>query len=225
MDASEAKRAAAQAALDQLPEAGVIGLGSGSTAKLFIDGVGRLVASGRVLRGVATSEASAEQARRLGIELLSDEGPWKIDVCVDGADEVSARLDLIKGGGGCHTREKLVNQASAWNVIIVDESKISEHLGQKWAVPIEVLHFGHRSTAQQLTRFGEVQLRNRDGAPWMTDAGNYLYDLHAGVITDPGALEAELTILPGVVDTGLFVGRADRVLVAGSSGVRVLERG
>lgn len=224
MDANAAKRAAAEAALALLPAEGVIGLGSGSTARIFIDGVGALVKGGRRLVGVPTSEESRRQAESLAIPLLDDAGPWDVDVCVDGADEVSRALDLIKGGGGCHAREKIVNQAARSNVIVVDESKLSEKLGERWAVPVEVLPFGHRSTARALERFGSVSLREKDGAPWLTDAGNFIYDVRAGVIDDPAALERELACLPGVVDTGLFVGRADRVIVAGASGIRELRR-
>jgi ribose 5-phosphate isomerase A len=223
MNRDEAKRLAARAALDLLPEEGIIGLGSGSTAQLFIDGVGELVKQGRRLRGVPTSEASRAQAVRLGIELLDDAGPWAIDVCVDGADEVSATLDLIKGGGGCHTREKIVNQASKTNVIVVDDSKLSQKLGEKWAVPVEVLPFGHLATAAALSAFGRTAVRLKNGAPWMTDAGNFIYDVHAGVLVDPRAVEAELRAIPGVVETGLFLGRANLVLVAGQHGVQRLE--
>jgi ribose 5-phosphate isomerase A len=224
MTRDEAKRLAARAALDLLPEAGVIGLGSGSTAQLFIDGVGELVKQGRNLRGVPTSEASRAQAERLGIPLLSDTGPWDIDVCVDGADEVSAALDLIKGGGGCHTREKIVNHASRINVIVVDDSKVSRRLGEKWPVPVEVLPFGRDATVRALSAHGRVELRLRNGAPWMTDSGNFLYDLHAGVLDDPGALEARLALVPGVVDTGLFVRRANVVLIAGEAGLERRSR-
>jgi ribose 5-phosphate isomerase A len=222
MNRDEAKRLAARAALELLPEEGIVGLGSGSTAQIFIDGVGELVKAGRNLRGVPTSEASRAQAERLGIPLLDDSGPWAIDVSVDGADEVSDELDLIKGGGGCHTREKIVNASSKTNVIVVDDSKLSRHLGEKWPVPVEVLAFGRGATALALSRFGRVVLRSKGGAPWTTDAGNFLYDLHAGVLADPGALEARLVLLPGVVDVGLFVGRANLVLVAGEAGVRRL---
>jgi len=224
VDQDAAKRLAAREAAAQLPESGVIGLGSGSTAKMFIDCVGELVAGGRRLVGVATSAASRSQAEALGIPLLGDDGPWAIDVTVDGADEVSDALDLIKGGGGCHTREKIVSHASRTNVIVVDESKLSPHLGEKWPVPVEVLAFGREQTVAELSRFGQVTLRERDGAPWIADSGNYLYDLRAGVIAEPGALEASLVAIPGVVETGLFVGRADVVLVAGTAGVRRLTR-
>jgi len=222
MNRDDAKRLAAQAALDLLPLEGVIGLGSGSTAQIFIDGVGALVKAGRKLRGVPTSEASRAQAERLGIELLPDTGPWTIDVCVDGADEVSAALDLIKGGGGCHTREKIVNQAARCNVIVVDDSKLSTSLGEKWPVPVEILPFGSGSTVLALSAFGRPTERLRNGAPWITDAGNPIFDVHAGVIRDPGDLDRRLRAIPGVVDTGLFVKRANLVLVAGETGVKRL---
>ena len=223
MTQDEAKQAAADAALELLPEEGVIGLGSGSTAKLFIDGVGELVKAGRKLVGVPTSKASRAQAEGLGIPLLDDVGPWQIDVTVDGADEVSERLDLIKGGGGAHAREKIVNHASRMNVIVVDDSKLSKQLGEHWPVPVEVLDFGHAATAAALAKLGQPKLRQRDGAEWRTDAGNLIYDLQVGVIADPAALERELALIPGVVETGLFVGRAQRVIVAGPGGVRSLE--
>jgi ribose 5-phosphate isomerase A len=224
MTQDEAKRLAARAALEFLPEAGVIGLGSGSTAKLFIDGVGELVKAGRKLEGVPTSEASRSQAERLGIPLCNDAGPWSIDVTVDGADEVSEALDLIKGGGACHAREKIVNDASKKNVIVVDDSKLSRCLGEKWPVPVEVLVFGHETTARALGRLGRAELRTKDGKPVLTDAKNYIYDLHAGVIEAPAELERRLVEVPGVVATGLFLGRADVVLVAGEAGVRRLEK-
>ncbi len=224
MTQDEAKQAAAAAALELLPEEGVIGLGSGSTAKLFIDGVGKLVKAGRKLKGVPTSDGSRAQAQSLGIELCDDQGPWDIALCVDGADEVSAALDLVKGGGGAHTREKIVNFSSRQNIIIVDDTKLSEKLGRRWPVPVEVLAFAHKATAHALGRFGETGLRLRDGKPWMTDAGNYIYDVRAGEIDDPAALDAELHRVPGVVETGLFIQRADLVLVAGADGIRRLER-
>src|SRR5215469_4889832 len=132
----EAKRAAARAALVDLPERGIVGLGSGSTSRIFVEELAPLVRGGRELVGVPTSESTRELAAKLGIPLLGDEGPWKIDVNVDGADEVSEALDLIKGGGAAHAREKIVNYAARRNVIIVDESKLSGRLGEKWPVPI-----------------------------------------------------------------------------------------
>jgi ribose 5-phosphate isomerase A len=223
MTQDEAKLEAARAALAELPEAGVVGLGSGSTAKLFIDEVGALVKSGRKLRGVPTSEGSRRQAEALGIPLLPDNGPWAIDVTVDGADEVSDALDLIKGGGAAHTREKIVNYASKRNVIIVDGSKLSRQLGEKWAIPVEVLSFAHPTTASHLTRLGAPALRKKDGAVVRTDAGNVIYDVRVPPLESPAAMDRALRDIPGVVETGLFVGRCDLLIVASPEGVRRLE--
>lgn len=220
MDIRPLKLRAVEEALKMLPDSGVIGLGSGSTAQLFIDGVAEAVRGGKRLVGVPTSEQSRAQAQRLGIPLLDDDGPWNIDLCVDGADEVSADLDLIKGGGACHLREKIVNQSARVNVIVVQESKLSQRLGEKWAVPVEIMPFGHASTAKHLERFGTVVNRERDGQPLKTDTGNYVYDVRTGPIEDPRLLDAALHTIPGVVETGLFVGRAQVVIVAGTEGVR-----
>lgn len=230
MTVEEAKRQAAREAASLLPETGIVGLGTGSTTRFFIDAVGELVRAGRKLVGVPTSQRSREQATALGIPLLSDDGPWTIDVCVDGADEVSDELDLIKGGGGAHAREKIVNRHSRFNIIIVDESKLSHQLGEKWAIPVEVLPFGHRATVELLTQFGEPKLRlankatSESAAPYVTDSGNLIYDLRTGPISSPRELERRLREVPGVVETGLFCSRADLVIVAGPSGIRHLKR-
>lgn len=218
-DADAAKRAASEAAAGLLPESGVIGLGTGSTVRFFIERVGALVAAGRRLVGVPTSQASREQAERLGIPLLSDEGPWAIDVCVDGADEVDDGLALIKGGGAALLREKIVNGMAAKNVIIVDAAKLSPRLGTRWPVPVEVTPFGHGATASKLAAFGRPVPRLRGGAPLLTDGGNLIYDVHCGAIDDPAALEREIDAIAGVVESGLFVGRATTVLIAGAHGV------
>ncbi len=219
------KRTAARAALDEVPERGIIGLGSGSTAQLFVEELAVRVRAGSQIVGVPTSEVTRAHAKSLGIALLDDEGPWTIDVNVDGADEVSHDLDLIKGGGGAHAREKIVNFASARNVIIVDESKMSTRLGERWPVPVEVLPFAHATTRDHLTRLGRPTLRMREGKVMRTDAGNFIYDLATGPIAEPVELDRMLRTIPGVVEAGLFIGRADVVLVAGPSGVRRLVRG
>lgn len=221
----DVKRAAARAALDYLPTSGVIGLGSGTTARLFVEEVARLVAAGRSLVGVATSSETRALAERLAIPLLDDKGPWQIAVTVDGADEVSEKLDVIKGGGGCHTREKIVNHASVMNIIAIDESKLSQQLGEKWPVPVEVLAFGHEATRDRLRELAPTELRLRDGKPWLTDAGNYIYDVKLGPLASPAATDSLLRAIPGVVETGLFCQRAQRVLIAGPNGVRALEPG
>jgi ribose 5-phosphate isomerase A len=224
----DAKRMAARAALDELPTIGArgltIGLGSGSTARLFVEELGARVRAGLRVVGVPTSESTRALAVTVGIPLLDDVGPWDIDVNIDGADEVSAALDLVKGGGAAHTREKIVNFASRRNIIVVESTKLSSLLGERWAVPIEVLPFAHGTTRAALARFGSPGLREREGAPVRTDSGNLIYDLSTGPIADPGHLDRALHAIPGVVETGLFVGRADVVIVAEERGVRRLVR-
>lgn len=222
----DAKRRAAEAAIAELPPAGVIGLGTGSTAAFFVEALAARVRSGARYVGVPTSNASRALAAARGIPLLEDEGPWTVDVTVDGADEVSDSLDLIKGGGGAHTREKIVNAASRRNVIVVDASKRSSRLGEKRAVPVEIVRFGHRETVRRLAAFGTATLRmNGDGAELVTDGGNLVVDVATGSVDDPVALERALRSVVGVLETGLFVARADVVLVAGGDGaVERLER-
>jgi ribose 5-phosphate isomerase A len=220
----DAKRKAAIAALDELPQRGIVGLGSGSTACIFVEVLGERVRAGLNIVGVPTSESTRALAARSGIPLLDDVGPWSIDVNVDGADEVSDALDLIKGGGGAHAREKIVNYAAKRNVVIVDASKLSARLGERWPVPVEVLAFAHRTTRAHLATLGEPNLRLGDGVPVRTDAGNLLYDLATAPMDDPGAMDRTLRAIPGVVETGLFIGRADVVLVADGDIVRRLER-
>lgn len=224
MSEDDLKRQAAHAALDLLPEQGVLGLGTGSTTRWFIEAVGELVRGGRQFVAVPTSRASRRLAQQVGIPLLDDAGPWQIELCVDGADEVSRTLDLIKGGGGAHAREKIVNHAARRNVIIVDDSKLSTRLGEKRKVPVEVLPFGAKTTEAALAKFGVPQLREQDGTPFQTDSGNLIYDLGVEPLADPQELDRLLHALPGVVETGLFLGRADVVVVAGKDGVRRLAR-
>lgn len=222
----DAKRRAARAALDEIPVGGVIGLGTGSTARLFVEELAVRVRGGWSVVGVPTSEATRAHALSLGIPLLDDVGPWAIDVNIDGADEVSASLDLIKGGGGAHAREKIINYAAAKNVVIVDATKMSAALGTRRAVPVEVLPFAHATTAQHLARHGRPSLRAgaHGPGPFRTDAGNFIYDLGTGPIEDPASLDRALHGIPGVVETGLFIARADVVLIGDPGGVRRIDR-
>ena len=221
---SNAKLNAARAAIRELPEHGTIGLGSGSTAILFIQELPRLLRDGRRLVGVPTSEATRSLAASLEIPLLDEVGPWDIDVNVDGADEVSEVGDLIKGGGSAHAREKIVNASARRNVIIVDESKVSRRLGESFRIPVEVLRFGHGATSSHLAHFGNPVLRERDGKLVETDGGNYIYDLAVPPVDDPRTLDVALLSIPGVVETGLFIGRADVVLIGSEQGVRRLTK-
>jgi ribose 5-phosphate isomerase A len=227
----ELKRAAAEAAMEFLPPRGLIGLGSGSTSLHAIHLIGERVAGQREggreagLVCVATSAASAALAARLGISLLDDEGPWEVAVTFDGADEVSPSLDLIKGGGGALLREKIINSASTLNVIIVDDAKLSDALGEQFRLPVEVTRFGWKQTQQAVEALaGPATRRERGGAPFITDNGNFILDVATGPIADPAALERALETLPGVVVSGLFVGRADVLVVAGTGGVEIRRR-
>src|SRR5919106_6556171 len=172
MSEDDLKRKAAHAALDLLPERGLLGLGTGSTTRWFIEAVGDLVRAGRQFVAVPTSQASRRLAQQVGIPLLDDAGPWQIELCVDGSDEVSEALDLIKGGGGAHTREKIVNFAARRNVIIVDDSKLSTRLGEQRKIPVEVLPFGAKTTEAALAKLGKPELRQQGGTPFQTDSGN-----------------------------------------------------
>lgn len=224
MSDERSKKLAARAALALLPESGVIGLGTGSTVRYFIEGVAELVKQGRAYQGVPTSQKSRELATSLGIPLLGDDGPWDVLLCVDGADEVSDELDLIKGGGGAHTREKIVNFAARKNAIVVDDSKLSRRLGERFAVPVEVLPFAHRETHFLLAIHGEPKLRMAGSEPFRTDSGNYVYDLRTGLIHRPAELDSELRTIPGVVETGLFCGRCDVLLVSRDGDVQRIDK-
>jgi ribose 5-phosphate isomerase A len=219
MSVDDHKRAAAEAALAELPLEGTIGLGTGSTARLFVQALRGVIASGRRLVAVATSDETRAEAAALGIPLLDDEGPWSIAVTFDGADEVDPALDLIKGRGGAHTREKIVSYASAKTVIMIDSGKLSHRLGEQKPVPVEVLTFAHRTTCERLARFGRPVLRAGPDGALRTPAGNVIYDLQTGPIADARQLEAALLAIPGVVETGLFIARADVVLIGSSHGV------
>ena len=211
----DAKNRAAHAALGELPEDGIVGLGTGSTVKFFVDALADVVRGGRRITGVCTSEATRRHAAELGIPLLEDVGPWAIDVTVDGADEVADDRTLSKGAGGALTREKIVAYASKRLVIICDASKRVTRIGEKRPVALEVLEFGHRQTIDRLGAFGVPVLRERA----RTDAGNLLVDLKIEPLADPEELDRELRSIPGIVETGLFLRRAPVVYVAGEGGV------
>ena len=202
----------------------VLGLGTGSTARYFLEGVARLIRDGADLKGVPTSLATAEAAKALGIPLTSLEERPSVDLCVDGADEVDPKLDLIKGLGGALFREKIVAAASKRFVVIVDASKLVPRLGTKAPVPVEVHPFGWKTAVAALEALGEtVELRRRDSEAVRTDNGNHIIDARFGPIRAPAKLAAKIAAIPGVVGHGLFLGMADAVLVASDEGVRTLR--
>ena len=221
--AEELKRKAAEAALEYVKPGMVLGLGTGSTARLFLEGVARLVEGGMDLKAVPTSLATAEAAKKLGIPLTSLEESMWLDLCVDGADEVDRRLNLIKGLGGALFRERIVAAASKRFVVVVDQSKLSSRLGTKAPVPVEAHPFGWKNVSAALQALGaQVELRHKEGEPFRTDNGNHILDAAFGPIQGAAKLAGAIAGIPGVVGHGLFLGMAHAVLVGTPKGVRTL---
>jgi ribose 5-phosphate isomerase A len=222
------KRAAAERAVDCVESGMVVGLGTGSTAVWAVRRIGTLLAGGTLhdIVGVPTAVQTAIEANRAGIPLLDDDVPWEIDVTIDGADEVDPRLDLIKGGGGALLREKVVAQATAREVIVVDSSKPSAVLGTRRALPIEVVAFGLATTQRWLSSLGarSTPVRTVGDGPYHTDQGNLVIDADFGPIPDPAALAEQLQRHAGIVEHGLFVALASTLVVAGPDGVSVRTR-
>jgi ribose 5-phosphate isomerase A len=214
----ELKRQAARAALEEIRDGMVVGLGSGSTSSIFIRELG--TAKLKVL-GIPTSEESRRIAEEVGVQLTTFKDHPQIDVTVDGADEVSPQLDLTKGLGGALVREKIVAHASKRVVIVVDESKLVDRLGTKTVIPVEVIPL---AVPRVLLQLPGAHIREKNGQTFVTDNGNLILDWKRGAIDDPAALEKQLKSMTGVVDSGIFAGVASCVIVAGSGGVRKLNK-
>ena len=222
----ELKRQAAIAALDAVKDGMIVGLGTGSTAAHFIRELGSRVQGGLRVQGIPTSEESRRLAVEVGVALTTLHDQPVIDVTVDGADEVSEDLDLIKGLGGALVREKVVAHASNYLIIIVDESKLSTRLGSKAPVPVEVVPFAIDAVRGQLKLWGgEPKIREREGKPFVSDNGNLILDWWHGPIDQPIALEKQIKGVTGVVDSGIFANVAGLVIAATSTGIRTLKRG
>jgi ribose 5-phosphate isomerase A len=231
MNVEEQKRAAAARALDFVRPGMRLGLGTGSTAYHFVDLLGERVKGGLDIVAVPTSEATRAQAERLGIGLTTlDETP-ELDLTVDGADEIAPDLTLIKGGGGALLREKIVAAASAKMLVIADQSKLVPQLG-RFPLPIEIVPFGARATRLAVEAAaaaagcpGPAPLRpGKDGHPFVTDGGHWLFDAKLQRIAEPKMLAERLSAIPGVMEHGLFIGLAWAAIVAGPDGVRLIER-
>jgi ribose 5-phosphate isomerase A len=224
-DRDELKRAAALRAIEEVQDGMVLGLGTGSTAAFVVEGLGRRVTGGLRVVGIPTSERTAAQARRLGIPIATFAEYQRLDLTIDGADEVQlGSLDLIKGLGGALLREKIVAAASERLVIVVDQEKLVERLGEHTPVPVEVTQFGWQATAVALARLGCAPERRYSAGeqPFVTDGGNFILDCRFGPIGDPGKLERGIAMTVGAVESGLFVGRSSKVVVASATGVEVL---
>ena len=231
---NQMKQAVAEAAVEQFRDGMIVGLGSGSTAALMIQGLGQRLASGQLkdIVGVTTSFQGEVLAAELGIPLLSLNAVDRIDLAIDGADEVDPSFQLIKGGGACHVQEKLVAARADRFIVVVDSTKLVDRLNLGFLLPVEVLPGAWRQVQQQLTGMdgaAELRMAQRKAGPVVTDQGNLVLDVRFnGGIVDPVALEREINNIPGVLENGLFVNLADDVLVGevsdGVAGVRSLEK-
>jgi ribose 5-phosphate isomerase A len=230
-DQNALKRAVAAKALEYVQDGMKLGLGSGSTAEMFVELLAPRVRGGEKLLCVPTSEKTATLARKLGITLSTLDDLAPLDLTIDGADEADRNLDLIKGGGGMLLREKLVAAASRKMVVIADESKLVPRLG-KFPLPVEIVEFGHKSTAARLatalTAAGyadaTMTLRVRGGEMFKTDSGNVIYDIAFGAIQNAPKLGTAISAVPGVVEHGLFIGIATTLLIAADGEIEVIER-
>ncbi len=225
IDQDALKKMAAEAAVAYVRDGQIVGLGTGSTFRHVVAGLAERVKSGLRIRGVPTSLETARLAMHAGIPLLADDGEWAVDVALDGADQVDPQLNLIKGGGGALLKEKIVASAAAQFVVVVDETKRVPALGGTFPLPVEVVHFGWGTVMRKLEKFGcMVAPRMRDGELFITEAGHLILDLWFPKIEDPGRLETDLEMTPGVVCAGLFVGRTDVVVVATQQGIVTIDR-
>jgi ribose 5-phosphate isomerase A len=231
MSMDDLKRQAAARALEEVRDGMRLGLGTGSTAKHFVELLGEKVRAGMKVIGVPTSEATRADAERCGVPLTTLDEVDRLDLTVDGADEVDPALDLIKGGGGALLREKIVAAASDRMIVIADDSKWVEPLG-RFPLPIEVVPFGLGATRHAIEAAfaaagvtGEITVRQgKDGHAFVTDGGHWIVDARLGRIPDAPRLAASLASIPGVVEHGLFIGLASMAILAGAQGIRVVQR-
>jgi len=225
------KRQAAARALQEVRDGMKLGLGTGSTAKHFVDLLGEKVRAGLDVVGVPTSEATRAQAEQCGVRLATLDEIDHLDLTIDGADEIDGALNLIKGGGGALLREKIVAAASDRMIVIADETKWVDALG-RFPLPVEVIPFGLAATRRAMAGAfaesgvsGQMVLRKgKDGHVFVTDGGHWIIDAHLGRIEDAPRLADRLSLIPGVVEHGLFIGLADTAVLAGAQGIRVVER-
>lgn len=230
-DAHSLKTAAAAAALEFIRPGMRLGLGTGSTAEALLDLLAPRVVAGLDIVGVPTSERTAEKAKALGIPLTTLDDAAPLDLAIDGTDEADHNLNLIKGGGGALFREKIVAASAKQMIVIADGSKLVERLG-RFALPIEIAPFGARTTVARIERvlaalgFAGIAIVPRLSADgfFTSDSGNLIFDCSLGRIADPPALAAALSQVPGVIDHGLFIGIASRLIIARPDGVEIIER-
>ena len=222
-DLDSEKRQAALKATEFVHDGMVVGLGTGTTSKHLILALGERVRAGLSIQAVPTSHDTAALARSSGIPLIESDNAWMIDVAIDGADQVDPALNLVKGGGGALLKEKIVAAAAKQFIVMVDHTKLVPALGGSFPLPIEVVPFGWGSTARHIEAAsgGKAVLRQRNGNVFQTEAGHVILDLHMPNIDDPAALEIELNQIPGIVETGLFIGRTSILIVGHGQGTDI----
>ena len=223
LDLDSEKKRAALKATEYVRDGMVVGLGTGTTSKHLIIALGERVRAGLNIHAVPTSHDTAALARQSGIPLIDSDNAWMIDVAIDGADQVDPALNLVKGGGGALLKEKIVAAAAKRFIVMVDHTKLVPALGGSFPLPIEVVPFGWGSTARNIEQAsgGKAVLRERNGVVFQTEAGHVILDLHMPEINDPATLEIELNQIPGIVETGLFIGRTSILIVGHARGTDV----
>lgn len=225
LEQEEMKKIAAEKAVEYIKNDMVIGLGTGSTVEYAIKKIGKLVQDGLKIKGVPTSMHTRKIANECKIPLTTLEENLAIDLTIDGADEVDSNLNLIKGGGGALTREKIIAYHSKKEIIVIDETKIVKALGVDFPLPVEVLKFGWAPTKKALEDFGcNVELRKIVGEPFITDNSNYILDCDFERIEDAEKLEKDINNIPGVLENGLFIGLIDEVIVGSKKGIMTLGK-
>lgn len=228
MDLNKLKNKAAVEAVKNVESGMVLGLGTGLTANFAIREISRLLKEGSLkdIVGIPSSNQTEKLALELGIPLITFEQKSEIDLNIDGADEVDPDLNLIKGGGGALLREKIIAQSSARYIIVVDEQKMSQKLGTKWAVPVEIIEFSYKPVAKYLEDLGaEVALRkNQNGEIFKTDHGNIIVDCNFGQIENLNELNQALNSKAGIVEHGLFIGITDEVIIGKPDTIEYLKK-
>ncbi|BBM83144.1 ribose-5-phosphate isomerase RpiA [Candidatus Uabimicrobium amorphum] len=218
------KTLAATAAVSRIKPNMIVGLGSGSTAEIAVQLLGEKVKNGMQITGVPSSVTTKKLAQTFDIPLITDAVPAKIDITIDGADEFDENLNLIKGGGGALLHEKIVASASRELIIIVDSRKTARPLGSSFHLPVEVIPYAHVIVEQTLCQLGSTpKLRRNNDKPFVTDEGNYILDCNFNTIANPQKLASDISQIPGVVEHGMFIGMATRIIIGSGETTRELQ--
>jgi len=225
LEEEDMKKMAGEKAVEYVEDGMILGLGTGSTVEYTLRKLGELVKDGLKIKGIPTSIHTRKIAKECNIPLTTLEENPEIDLTIDGADEVDSELNLIKGGGGALTREKIIAYHSKKEIIVIDETKIVKALGADFPLPVEVVKYGWTSTKKTLEEFGcTAELRKIINDPYLTDNSNYILDCDFERIEEPEQLEKDINNIPGVVENGLFIGLVDEVIVGSKQGIMSLEK-